>query len=764
MKKNFLKSALSMVALESIDSATQVAADEAQAKNAEAGANLPEGAAAPAVATTLQEKITVTDADAVAGALVPANEAMSDRLKGFWLGTWGGGKYGAEKAAEVSSIKQEIEHICQKIYEVSQDAGKAAVKEGKLTAADFKKDFPANADEVKKGLLRGLFLKGWYGASKNNELAELKKKLDAKMAELDSALKAAVTPANESTDDADAAAAATAGEGAEGGEAVAATPEAGVEVTTPAEGDAAEPAPAAAEAGAEAGSEGGEAAGSDATAGAEGTEATDAEAGASAADGGEVAEGAEAAPTGDAEAAAAVDAAASADAGAEAAEAAPADLSPAEQTDPAATEVTDAVVDAPSVVEGEGEGEPDLAAAEAEQVDAGLAQVDAEQAELASVSDDMETLNAANESLENCSAILAQSLQRGGLDAVAGALARNNVNTVTRNLKIRSLPLPALEDMESPEARIDATSTAKSQVDALIATVSNTVRTGLERFMKWLSGITAQLTDVYTRLEKRADLLAQRAGNATGDKTGDVSAKGLVAGGSQVANVSKFLTDMEKTVTTLGSSRTYAHYVDLLGTAEEMVKSADRADELGAQATQELLAFRRDIGSAARDSGDEPQVHFLGNRTVKFSVPGSLDALDAFKSSVEAGEVGEGSQAALKQKEVVALCEQVKAMAGRFRQSVAESNGTVKALNKQITDKMGVIVDLSKRLDSAGEGQSMSSKVSTWISRIVGTSARLPVHAVYAEVPRTLSIALDFAAASIGDQRPAVSPEVANAK
>lgn len=408
-------------------------------------------------------------------------------------------------------------------------------------------------------------------------------------------------------------------------------------------------------------------------------------------------------------------------------------------------------------------------AALSEEIESSMGEVDAAAGEVADVESDVETMNDALESLDNCNAILRRSIQRGGLNQDGAALLRNNLNTVTRNLKIKPLALPALEDLEDPSAKIDAADTAASQVTGLMQRISETVRGGLKHFGEWIATQAAQLTDVYARLEKRADLLGQRASNAESDKGGEVEAAGLVAGGQPVQNLVKYLQGLEKSVVALGQAQTYDSYIQLLDTAEELVKNPGQAEELAATATKQLLAFRKKIASvSAQGQGENAggAVHFLGNRSVQFTIPGDLNDLAGFSSkTVSGGEAQAGAIPALKQKEVVAVCAKVKELAGNFRQSLAEANGNIKQINKRISDKMSVIVDLSSRLDAKdGEAGGSVRKAANWVSRIVMTSSKLPAHAVYAEVPRTLSLSLDFASKCIGNARPAVAPEVAAAQ
>lgn len=671
MKKNFLKSALAVAALESIDSAEQVKNDQQVADQVVAGTNLPSGGAAdtggaPAgvASTTDQTTVPVTDVAAAAAAVGNAVNAAT------------------ESEAAAADTTGEVDPLA--------DAGTT----GEPSASDISTGSATDPSTPSPDQV-------------------------APSATGD----AAGAPA-EGAAPADASAAAPA-EGTD----TAATGEAGADAA-PAEIGADLGAPAGGDLGGDAGSADG--AGVDA-AGADGAGA---------------------------------DLGGDADAGAEQ----PDVNAPAgEQTDTAATDT--------GAAEGTGgEGETmatelteEADAALSEEIVSSIGEVDSAAGQIADVESDVETMNEALESLDNCNAILRRSIQRGGLNQDGAALLRNNLNTVTKTLKIRPLALPALEDMEDPSAKIDAADTAASQVTGLMQRISETVRGGLKSFGEWIANTTAQLTDVYARLEKRADLLGQRAANAEGDKGGEVEAVGMVAGGQPVQNLVKYLQGLEKSVVALGQAQTYDSYIQLLDTAEELVKDPAQAEELAATATKQLLAFRKKIASvSAQGQGENAggAVHFLGNRSVQFSIPGDLNDLAGFSSkTVSGGEAQTGSVPALKQKEVVAVCGKVKELAGNFRQSLAEANGNVKQINKRITDKMGVIVDLSSRLDPKdGESGGSVRKAANWVSRIVTTSSKLPVHAVYAEVPRTLTIALDFASKSIGAARPAVAPEVAAAQ
>lgn len=686
MKKNFLKSAMAVAALESIDSAEQVKNDQQVADQVVAGTNLPSGGAAdtggaPAgvASTTDQTTVPVTDVAAAAAAVGNAVNAAT------------------ESEAAAADTTGEVDPLA--------DAGTT----GEPSASDISTGSATDP-----------------GTPSPDQVAP-------------SATGDAAGAPAEGTAPADASAAAP----VEGTDA-AATGEAGAADAAPAEVGAADAdadlsadlgAPAGGDLGSDAGSADGAGAGVDA-AGADGADGAGADLG------------------GDA------------DAGAEQ----PDVNAPAgEQTDVAATDA--------GAAEGTGgEGETmstelteEADAALSEEIVSSIGEVDSAAGQIADVESDVETMNEALESLDNCNAILRRSIQRGGLNQDGAALLRNNLNTVTKTLKIRPLALPALEDMEDPSAKIDAADTAASQVTGLMQRISETVRGGLKSFGEWIANTTAQLTDVYARLEKRADLLGQRAANAEGDKGGEVEAVGMVAGGQSVQNLVKYLQGLEKSVVALGQAQTYDSYIQLLDTAEELVKDPAQAEELAATATKQLLAFRKKIASvSAQGQGENAggAVHFLGNRSVQFSIPGDLNDLAGFSSkTVSGGEAQTGSVPALKQKEVVAVCGKVKELAGNFRQSLAEANGNVKQINKRITDKMGVIVDLSSRLDPKdGESGGSVRKAANWVSRIVTTSSKLPVHAVYAEVPRTLTIALDFASKSIGAARPAVAPEVAAAQ
>jgi len=127
-----------------------------------------------------------------------SSEAFSDKLKGFLAGTAIGGFYNKEKERDAEKLKKEIAHISDEILKVLQDGGRQAVKEGKVTAEQYKKEF----DVPKATFWEKWFDKGHYwenivygpgvrGSRLAQEVSELEVELKEKMKKLNELLEKA---------------------------------------------------------------------------------------------------------------------------------------------------------------------------------------------------------------------------------------------------------------------------------------------------------------------------------------------------------------------------------------------------------------------------------------------------------------------------------------------------------------------------------------------------------------------------------------------
>lgn len=509
------------------------------------------------------------------------------------------------------------------------------------------------------------------------------------------------------------------------------------------------------------------AAGGEGGAGDAGGEAGAADAGAAADTGAAADAGAAAADTGAAADAGAGDAGAGDTGTPEGGEGAPA-VDPA-----AAADSADAQQAAAAAQQAEGTGEPteavgdaaDVGGAEAEEVEGEMEAVDATADQAADVQEDVGKLEAATESLEGCVAILDAAAQRGGLDIFGASLLRNNVNTVTKSLKVKNLMLPALEDMESPSAKIDGANSAKEQIVAFIQRILKAIKDAFDRLAGWVVETYKRLTNAFVALERRAQKLEERVRNSK-MKEGSIESRGLaskmVVGGAPVKDVARQLQDIAKTAEKLNDPKSYRKYLEVLGTCEDLVKNPEKFEELSGKISGELASFAGDLaGGAAGNStqGVESRegtqaftVALFDNQTLVTYLPNSIAGINVMSSTVVPGQKVEASSVpALSSKDADKICKAVAAIAKSLRESGEANRGGVKEVNSEIKKHKDTIFALtqSRAGDNEGSAAEAYRKVMLLINKILMMTPKMPIHAINRALPRNLGYALDYVAASL---------------
>jgi hypothetical protein len=707
----------------------------------------------------------------------PANEGLVGGLLGFVIGGAGwvipgaGTVAGGVGANEADKLKREIKQITEAIKDAAVDNGKKAVKEGKLSSADFKEKIEAASfGTIFQGALLGTLFGGIYGAIKGSQIEDLQKELKAKCEQLDRLLQQAAVQtakgkggknlkvAKESTEDADAAAVAAAGDDANATPpADGATPPAADDATPPADGAAAPDADAAA----------GDAAGAAAT-GDDATPPADDGSTPPADDG----------STPPADDAAATDPAAAADAAQAADDNAAASASDAAAADAASTgEPTDAV----------GE-DADLGDAEAEEVEGEMDAVDEIEDQEEDVQDDVSKLTDATESLEGCVAILDAAAQRGGLDLYGASLLRNNLNTVTKSLKVKPLLIPALEDLETPSAKIDGANGAKDQIVAFIKRVIKAMQEAFARLGQWIVETYKRLTNAFSAVEARANKLAERVKASKmveGQIDSKALAKKLTAGGVAVDDLSKYLNDLAAFAKAMNDPKTYAPYLEAIDFAEEMLKTPEKEEELrgkisealGKWATQmEAIGHRASFKPADVAIGSNENVlkilafALLDNQVLVSTIPSTAEGIRGMTSSVSnaSADAGSASVPALDQAAAGKICAQVAELAKAAKEAVDGGRGGIKELNAELKKRNDTISAMANSalgqiMDEAGIKSEKFRKAAVFCNSLLMTAPKLPIHAVNRALPRSLGYALDYVAASLGGAAEEKSTAVAKA-
>lgn len=413
---------------------------------------------------------------------------------------------------------------------------------------------------------------------------------------------------------------------------------------------------------------------------------------------------------------------------------------------------------------------------EAETVETELSEADDIGDDMEETSDDVENLDIAAESLENLIAGLESAMETGGLDYSGAIIARNNLNTVTRFLKVNSLVVPALEDMESPSAKINAASTMKDSIVKFVQNIIKAIKDAAMRFADWIVQTYKRLTNANVAMQARAEKLLERV-KASEMKTGNIDnaklAAALVAESKPVTDLATFASGMAKAVQFMNNPSTYKGYLDALAQCEEMLKEPAREEEVRGKISETLNKWSEDfekhavnITGYARSSGAKGigakvventkmfGIPLLNNEAVYVTLPDTAEGiglLNAITQQLE-GAPAVTSVTALDKAEATKLCELIISIAKDAQKSAEDNRGGVKeliaAIDKQKTTTLTMLDHL---VNGKEESDHPVRKASIFVAKMLTSSARLPVHALNRAVPRSMGAILDLVAASLGD-------------
>lgn len=446
-----------------------------------------------------------------------------------------------------------------------------------------------------------------------------------------------------------------------------------------------------------------------------------------------------------------------------------------------------AVTDVDNTGEPPTEETGELVDPEAELVEDEMTAVDDIEGEMDETTEDVEKLDIAAESLENLVAGLESAMERGGLDFAGSVLARNNMNTVTRFLNVNNLLLPALEDMETPSAKINAASTMKDSVVKFVQSIIKAIKDAAMRFADWVVQTYKRLTNANVALQARAEKLLERVKSAD-MKTGNIEnaklALALTAESAPVTDLPAFVAGMAKAAEFLNNPSSYSGYVTALGQCEEMLKTPEREEEIRGKISETLNKWSEDfekhalnVTGYARSSGHTGNVGKVVNNTKMFGIPmlnneaiyvvlpdsaEGIGYLTAVTQSLSA-PTSAANVAALDKAAATKLCESIIQIAKNAQKSAEDSRGGVKELIESINKQKDTTIKMVDRLLVGKEGSDTTiRKVGIFVAKMLTSSARLPVHAINRALPRSLSAVLDLVAASTGEA--AKQPEASPAK
>ena len=391
-----------------------------------------------------------------------------------------------------------------------------------------------------------------------------------------------------------------------------------------------------------------------------------------------------------------------------------------------------------------------------------MTEVDQIEEKTADVNEDVEKLEAATESLEGCVAILDAAAQRGGLDIFGASLLRNNVNTVTGSLKVKPLMLPALEDMETPSAKIDGANSAKEQIVAFIKRIIEAIKSAFVRIGEWLVETYKRLTDAFVAVERRAEKLAEKVKNST-MKEGTLDSKALLAkiavnGEASPDAVQKAITELTKTAVYLNDPKTYKQYLEALDLCEEMLKNPEKDEEIRGKISAKLAAWSAEMNKHSSGleggGGEEVYMNLLGNQHLIVLIPRKAEEIGNMLASVGStkDKAVPTSVEALAQNSAIALCTTIAQNAKAMRSLVEDNKSGIKELMAEINKRKDTLIAISasnKAAEMEGKGTAIRAVV-VFINKLLLVAPKLPVHAINRALPRNMSAALDYVAASVG--------------
>lgn len=440
----------------------------------------------------------------------------------------------------------------------------------------------------------------------------------------------------------------------------------------------------------------------------------------------------------------------------------------------AATGDTDNITEPPAtdIVEGD---------PEADEVEAEMGEVDKVAEQEAEMGEDVEKLSDATESLEVVVAALECAIERGGLDFSGAILARNNVNTVTKSLKVRNLLLPALEEAESTAAKIEGAGNMKDTIVSFIRRIIEQIKSAAERFAAWVVETYKRLTNAYSALEARANKLAEKV-NSTEMKTGALEnpslAKALSVAGKPVDDISVYLSNLSQFAKYMNNPGTYKGYLDAIDECEVMLKDPAQEEAARGKISEKLSAWAKELEkhtlnvtkimhsqSKMTENAQGFEVPLMGNQILAVVIPNTAEGIHAMTSAVgNSGNSAPSSIDALDKAKAAKVCSLVAQLAKETRESFEANKGGIKELEagiKQRRETISAMITALQAKLTEGEEVGAGRKVVMFVAKFMASTPNLPVHAVNRALPRDLTTALNYVAASVGTGAAAKAPGTA---
>lgn len=619
---------------------------------------------------------------------------------------------GAGIAVKVAQKQKEIENLSKQIKTLATAEGQRALKEGKISREDYKKNIDVDWTDIAQGAIFGGLFALIYGAIKGNQLQNKVEELQEKLKDLDAILKdaeangakkmAGSKAATENLEEGQGDPAAAAPEGdalgqtapgvteGQGDQSAADTPATDVAVTTTEAGDAA-------------------------------AASTDA-------------------PQTQAAAPAAADT-----------NAAGADAQAA-----AVAEQGDVVAETAQL---------DVDTAEAEGIQEELDGAEEVGVAMEGIHRELKQISIAAAGLEALAITLDATKQVGGPSVHAAFMYQTGLETICDMLEVKKPFTPAMEAIEGADAKIAAADKASTAGKNLVQRMIEAMRAGLERFGKWVGNLWKFVTQAVTRTLARAKKM--EAGLATA-KFSQAPIKGGAA--NAVQDTMEFVQgfgNFAEVVKHFNQPQTYTGYIELMTMVSRIQLGNGREDEVVAGASAALDKLEREFGAGMQkqESGDTTifSKALIGQNQLRIVVPGSIEQIGKFNTTV-------GLPQGVEAKKVEEVKPVAQNQAQQLLKQVIEALEVVAKTTSEngiagVDDKLNQVAATFKNGGTPpADPEGRVAKAVKVITGLVSSRAKLPAYAINRSFVAAANTALNLISSSVESAAKKEAPAAAPAK
>lgn len=413
-----------------------------------------------------------------------------------------------------------------------------------------------------------------------------------------------------------------------------------------------------------------------------------------------------------------------------------------------------------------------------------LAQADAGEEVVAEVAEDSEELAAATEALIDTVLLINQANQNGGMDRFAAMSVRQSTQYITSRLGLESLPLPAMEDMETPSAKVGAGSAAVKQIVAFIKRIMDAIAAGFSRFKDWIVTLVKGLFNAWASIETRANKIAAQAGstkNAPNDKLSGKNALGFYFGVDVASNVSSETDKFIKTVEFFNNPTNYKSWTNAVGKLVAAANGGDAAQGYEAEVNSELQAFSTSILKTTTENVSDELLRLMsqgadkhskdkhkvgsgyifapGGNVVLVSIPVQVESigfLSATTTDTSEAINKKAEIARLPANEVVTVCTKIAEFAKKMQADLKSNSGGIREIEKVASNHSKDLIAANKKIiesiiNEATEGKpEFARKLANTIAKVGVKTSQIPIYAVNKAAVKGMAALLTSCAASIG--------------